>query len=67
MAEELYSKDYTLVSAENGQDMFLVRKDGATKQLTQQEKNQVEDAVSGLFLNTPLGSGVRVKGPKVFD
>jgi hypothetical protein len=65
MADELFSKNYTLVSDENG-NLFLVQKNGETEQLTNQQKDQVETAVSNIFL-TPLGSGVRVKAPKVFD
>jgi hypothetical protein len=58
-------KKYAIVSNESG-DLFLVRKDGETHPLTPSEQENVENTVSSLFL-TPLGSGVRVKAPKIFD
>jgi hypothetical protein len=56
-------KDFTMVS--DGNDLFLVRKNGTTAQVTAQQKKQIEDAMDLIF--GPLGSGVRVKGPKILD
>ena len=58
------SKDFTLVSDANG-NQFLIRKNGETEPVTPQQGSQIEDAVSSIF--APLGSGVRVKAPKIFD
>jgi hypothetical protein len=59
-----YPKDFRLVS--DGNNLFLVRKNGTTEPVTPAQALQIEDAVSQVFLQ-PLGSGVRVKARKIFD
>jgi hypothetical protein len=61
---DLLPKDFRLVSDANG-NLFLVRKNGETHPVTSPEASRIEHDVSQIF--APLGSGVRVKAPKIFD
>ena len=64
-------KKYTLVQDAN-ENMFLASDDESPKPVSPEQKSQIESIltpteapISALFL--PLGSGVRVKLPKIFD
>jgi hypothetical protein len=61
--DERLPKNFTMVS--DGNDLFLVRKNGTTEPVTAQQVTEIEIAMEGIF--RPLGSGVRVKGPKILD
>ena len=72
---DLPLKKYTLVRAANG-DLYLVGEEGETVNIArdypalqsqiEQMSPQADEAVSALFAQ-PLGSGVRVRVPKILD